>query len=638
MSGTNPSAGPQFKKSGTTWRVIAPEVILRNTVTDADGDKANLTFEVYTANADGTPGTKVKLTDANTYGVLVSPFVASGSTAQVQVEYGRLKPRTDYLVHTSAYDGSLYETNWSPWAKFRIEPYVTFPVAQASSGIDSTAQTIVEFTRTDPGAAPAAAAASSPSSQGATPSSPALADFDKKDCSKADKKGRKLCFDMHKSEKAKKVKRPEPGRTRETTQDFSTKSAASTPGGNPAVDLVDWCTDAADGLDYMNRTEACLKDLGEGDLYFFDSDPEAPAIGRAHFKFEQRLKTYRNKAESGSDFAEFDQQIVIIPTYIDPALQGVTMKWNLDSSCSACDSAAVQWQDDGANPTAGAHWTFDPTNTYSGRWGTVVTKWLGTGKEQIDLGWSVTATVDASDTASATADFGTSGVDSVRELAPRCDNITPGAVTPGCVFPFFKPTYTVDTNLYPAAGAYYWLMQERMPDHAGAKRWDSLLHYLGPDTTVKNPSTGNPWTSGDSRGVVCPTSWTKHPADSVVGSTDCDEYAPASTHESGGFPGGVNQVTSGDQCAQLYTDWTFNGVGDGSDDFGLLADIRTAKNGPSGTERCGRAAIDSAQNQGAFKKLQPSVWRLLDDDGFFVDTPGFAHCSGVAVTCTWRKV
>lgn len=95
VSGRNPSAGPQFKKSGTTWRVIAPEVILRNTVTDADGDKANVTFEVYTANADGTPGTKVKLTDANTYGVLVSPFVASGSTAQVQVEYGRLKPRTD---------------------------------------------------------------------------------------------------------------------------------------------------------------------------------------------------------------------------------------------------------------------------------------------------------------------------------------------------------------------------------------------------------------------------------------------------------------------------------------------------------------------------------------------------------------
>ncbi|MER6391639.1 hypothetical protein ACFXEL_30615 [Streptomyces sp. NPDC059382] len=634
MSGKSPSAGPQFKKSGTTWRVIAPEVILQNTATDADGEKVSVTFEVYTANADGTPGTKVKLTDDNTYGVLVSPFVASGAPAQMQVDYGRLKPRTDYLVHTSAFDGSLYETNWSPWAKFRIDPYVTFPVGQSSSGIDSTAQTIVEFTRTNPGAAPAAARSSSPSasSEGATPPSPTVADFDANHCSTVDGGGRKLCFDFHASDKAKKADRPQPGKTKETRQKLST------PGGNSAVDLVDWCTDAADGLDYMNRTEACMKDLGEGDLYFFDSDPQVPAIGRANFKFEQRLKTYRNKTESGSDFAEFDQQIVIIPTYIDPALQGVTMRWNVDSSCSTCDSAGVLWQDDSANPTGGAHWNFDPAQTYSGRWGTMVTKWLGTGKEQIDLGWSVTASVDASATATATADFGTSGVAGMRELAPRCDDITPGAVTPGCVLPFFKPTYTVDTNLYPAASAYYWLMQERMPDHAGAKRWDSLLHYLGPDTTVKNPNTGKPWTTGDSRSVVCPTSWTKHSADPVVSQTDCDEYAPASTHESGGFPGGVNQVTSGDSCAQLYTDWTFNGVGNGSDAFGLLADIREAKKGPSGAERCGRAAINSAQNQAAFKKLQPSVWRLLDDDGFFVDTPGFAHCAGVDVTCAWRQV
>jgi hypothetical protein len=64
-SGKYPSAGPQFTKSGDTLRVIAPEVVLRNTVTDADGKKSTLTFEVWMANADGTPGTKIKLTDAN---------------------------------------------------------------------------------------------------------------------------------------------------------------------------------------------------------------------------------------------------------------------------------------------------------------------------------------------------------------------------------------------------------------------------------------------------------------------------------------------------------------------------------------------------------------------------------------------
>ncbi|MFG3064835.1 hypothetical protein ACGFYM_40800 [Streptomyces sp. NPDC048231] len=640
VSGTAPSAGPRFTKSGTQWRVIAPEAVLRNTVTDADGDKSTLTFEVWTVKADGTPDTKVKLTDANPYGVLVSPYVASGSLASVKVDYGVLKPRTQYMFHTNAFDGSLYETTWSPWTKFTIEPYATFPVAQSTSGIDPVAQTTVEFTRTDPDGSATATVAP----QFAT-SEPTLSDFAEDECSKPDKQNRRVCFTLGKStkDKAKRSKAPKPGKTRETTQTFTDASAEAlagspTPGGNDAVDLVDWCTNAADGLDYMNRTEACLKDLGEGELWFFDSDPEKPAIGRGTFLFEQRMKTYRNKSESGSDFAEFDQQLVIIPTYIDPALQGVTMKWNVGSSCSSCDVAPIQWTDDGANPTVGAHWTYDPTSDYSGRWGTVVTRWTGTGKEQIDLDWSITASVDAGNSLESTAEFGSSGISAVRELAPRCDDITRGAVTPGCVFPFFKPTFTVDTNLYPAAGAYYWVMQERMPDHAGSKKWDSLLHYLGPDTTVKNPSTGEAWSSDDSRKVVCPTTWTKHPADPIVGSTDCDEYAPASTHESGGFPGGVNQVTDGSKCAQLYTDWAFNGVGDGSTSFGLFADTRTATNGPTGTERCGRAAIDSAQNQGAFSKLQPSVWRLLDDDGFFVDTPGFNHCSGTATTCIWRKV
>ncbi|HET6356502.1 hypothetical protein [Streptomyces sp.] len=206
-------------------------------------------------------------------------------------------------------------------------------------------------------------------------------------------------------------------------------------------------------------------------------------------------------------------------------------------------------------------------------------------------------------------------------------------MAPGCVLPFFKPTYTVDTNLYPAAGAYYWLMQEKMPDHAGSVKWDSLLHYLGPDTTATRPD-GKPWTSDDSRDKVCPSSWAAHRADASVGTMDCDEYAMASTHESGGFPGGVNQVSSGDQCAQLFTDK----LGDGSANFGLLADTRTATNGPAWKERCGRAGIESTQNRKAFNKLNPAVWRLLDNDGFFVSNPGFEHCANADTTCAWRKV
>ncbi|MFH8410558.1 hypothetical protein ACH4FX_38155 [Streptomyces sp. NPDC018019] len=89
-------------------------------MTDADGDKSNLTFEVWTADAAGKPKTKAKIAD-NEYGVIVSPDVASGSTVTVDVPAGKLSMNTNYVFHTSAYDGSLYETNWSPWAKFRVE-------------------------------------------------------------------------------------------------------------------------------------------------------------------------------------------------------------------------------------------------------------------------------------------------------------------------------------------------------------------------------------------------------------------------------------------------------------------------------------------------------------------------------------
>jgi hypothetical protein len=105
-----------------------------------------------------------------------------------------------------------------------------------------------------------------------------------------------------------------------------------------------------------------------------------------------------------------------------------------------------------------------------------------------------------------------------------------------------------------------------------------------------------------------------------VGPTGCDEYVPASTHESGGFPGGVNQV-SDNQCAQRYTHWSFNGVGDGSTLFGLFADARTAANGPTGPGAAAGRRPTRRRTRGPFHKLQPSVWRLLDGNGFFADTP-----------------
>jgi hypothetical protein len=394
---------------------------------------------------------------------------------------------------------------------------------------------------------------------------------------------------------------------------------------------VAWCGSKPLGKDYMTRSEACLKSIGSAKLIFLDTDPDLPALGLATFDLQQRIKAYPNKGASGSDFAEFDQQLVAMPRSIDAALQGVNLTWQATNNCSSCTTSQTRWTDiNGA--TATGHWGFSEVGPLNARYGTVQTAWSGKGKETIDLGWAIRATVDASLTASATADFGSSGDARVQELAPRCDDIVKGSA-PGCVLPYFKPNWTVDTNLYPAAGAYYWYMQQVMPDHAGSKRWDSLMHYLGPDTQLQN-STGGPWTSENSRTRVCDSTWSLHPSDPSVGSVDCDEFAMASTHESGGYPNGVNLVTSGSKCAQLYTDK----MGDGSANFGILADTRTATNGPSGTERCGRAAIPSVQNQQAFSGFPAPSWRMLDGDGFFVTLPGFEHCATVATTCTWRKI
>ncbi|MFE1907995.1 hypothetical protein ACFW96_30670 [Streptomyces gardneri] len=452
-----------------------------------------------------------------------------------------------------------------------------FPAAQTSSTIDPNSQEVYEFTRTDPGPALPVLAANGAVKRQAT---------QERTCGKQDAEGRQLCIELSPptAESAARAKaRVEAQRAESEAKAVRAGVSAAGAAVAPLVELVDWCWDKPVGKDYMTRGEACLKNIGSARLVFVDADRSAE-IGFAKFDFEQRIKAYPNKGASGSDFAEFDQAISIVPVSVDAALEGVTMKWNVGSTCSSCVTSNVRWTDGQANNAGpAAYWKADEVHEFASRWGRVSTTWNGTGKETIDLGWSVTATVDASDSAKATASFGTSGIEQVRELAPRCDDIVKGSA-PGCVLPYFKPTWTVDTNLYPVAGAYYWYMQQVMPDHAGSKRWDSLMHYLGPDTAVRN-STGGTWTSDNSRTRVCDNTWSVHPSDASVGSVDCDEFAMASTHESGGYPKSVNLVTSGSKCAQLFTDK----MGDGSANFAILADTRTATNGPSGTERCGRA-------------------------------------------------
>ncbi|SER62388.1 hypothetical protein SAMN05421870_10334 [Streptomyces qinglanensis] len=76
-------------------------------------------------------------------------------------------------------------------------------------------------------------------------------------------------------------------------------------------------------------------------------------------------------------------------------------------------------------------------------------------------------------------------------------------------------------------------------------------------------------------------------------------------------------------------------MGTGSD-FGLLADTRKATDGPRRKEFCGRAAIPSRRNQGAFSNLPAPRWRMLDDAEFFLTMPGHEHWEA-GEPCSWRK-
>ncbi|MFG1663961.1 hypothetical protein [Streptomyces sp. Y7] len=183
-----PEVGPPFTKANNVWQADTTTPTLRNTVTARSGHKTTATFEVHTTDSAGKPtATVVKLTDENEWGVLVSGEVTAGKPASVTVPAGKLKNGVTYAVRSSGYDATsdVYENDWSPYSTFKInvppaeKPYVTFPAPQATSGIDSLAQTPIEFTRTDPG-----------------PITGLRGEGSDRKCSAPDAEGRKLCIEI----------------------------------------------------------------------------------------------------------------------------------------------------------------------------------------------------------------------------------------------------------------------------------------------------------------------------------------------------------------------------------------------------------------------------------------------------------
>ncbi|MGW7307421.1 DNRLRE domain-containing protein [Streptomyces sp. NPDC054835] len=108
--GTKQEAGPPYFSYNGAYVVNTLRPVLRDTLTDKNGDKVNATFQIFDVATNKQVG-----------GLLVSPYVASGSPASVTVPPGILTEGRAYKFRTNSYDGTHYNTAWSAWKTFTID-------------------------------------------------------------------------------------------------------------------------------------------------------------------------------------------------------------------------------------------------------------------------------------------------------------------------------------------------------------------------------------------------------------------------------------------------------------------------------------------------------------------------------------
>ncbi|MGE6737064.1 hypothetical protein, partial [Streptomyces sp. NPDC059900] len=610
VSGKNPQAGPSTSQAGGVWQVSSTETVLSNTVTDKDNDEANLTFEVYTTDANGKPKTQVKLDDSE-FGVLVSDFVPSGKTAKVTVDYGILKPGVTYAFHTSAYDGGLYETEWSPWAKLKIRDRAV-DIKLPEPDKNAAKVNLEEFQE--------------PLEAQRTVDDPSL----RKTRPGPDEN----CSDLGNN----KIGCLEVGRPDELTKKQRATVEQRLRSVRADSDLVSWCTDTSPGKDWIKRTEACMKRATPIHARIYSKLPNGQTILTGDGTFASVIQMKLDPQSTS-----FLQEWTLFP--IDFAdFEGKQTEWGPLTltpkfSCSPdCSTSSPTWRGFPTWSTTGADLhvavaTFNHTVS--------ITAPSGISKVAMKWEWSARTpdTVKELDQ----GDLGTSTPD----LDVRCDKIAAPA-KPGCVFPAYKPTWVMNFKKYPAAVAHGWLIQSKLPNHPGSKSAGKPMKFL--PLADKNEHGRDPQKNRD---VICPKesdgkSWasvhgnpdtTLLPEIKPTDTSSCDEFAYASTYNSAGMPSaldGLNEVTSGNTCVQTYATRVKQG------EWHLYDDSRKAA--PTWKEVCGRSAMSGWINSGSMAGFSGTFsaagkYHLLDKDEYWVRFPEFEHCdaSKATVTCTVPK-
>ncbi|MEN2424350.1 hypothetical protein AABB02_40400 [Streptomyces rimosus] len=592
-SGKNLKAGPL----DNTGAVAQTTVKLSNTVTDKDGDRATLSFQVYETDGNGKPTTQVKLSD-KPGGVLVSPYTDSGKTAAVEVPYGKLNPGKSYAFRTSGFDGTLYETSWSSWGTFKVrDRAVDIRLPEP----DQNAPKVNLEDYQEP--------------QLARRNIPQPSLLKKADRCTPAGEFRVMCAGVM-----------DPGEISAEKWARAEQRLGDTKALTP---LVKWCTDgteATSGKDSFKRTSACLKKHSPVGIRLVDYSSGRPVpVGLAAFASDIQIQL-----DPKTD--TFQQRLTLVPielTTKDPKATHITI--DPEFVCEPqCTTGAPQWE---GSPT----WSFTGSDLHSA-YATFTHKASGTDTNKTAshaLTWGLKPKVPGFKEIDP-VQFG----NSIPDLDVRCDKVA--KPTPGCVFDKYKPTWVMNFKKAPAAVAHAWLIQSKLPTHPGSKAANFPMQYL-PDA-AKNDAGYDPQRNRDR---ICPKvgneSWADakgNPDASPVDASDklsCDEFAYAKSYNSAGMQssdGGLNPVNSGDQCVQTYSTRVKQG------EWHLYDDTRQAA--PSWKERCGRSAMSLRVNSGSmntFGSTFSGAYRLLDKDEYWVAFPGFEHCdaSKAHVKCTVPK-
>ncbi|MFJ2847535.1 Tat pathway signal protein [Streptomyces griseofuscus] len=340
---------------------------------------------------------------------------------------------------------------------------------------------------------------------------------------------------------------------------------------------VPWCKTAPGSAFQYTRTQGCLR----GGYAITATDSDGVVIGGGNVKVVQEiaLNPTSNQFTTWTEFSLPDLVGVSSAT-LDTYLEDCWAMSDCTASLPGPWSGSTTW-------TRNDSHTASRTDTYS--WNQVAG-----GQATLGLDWNTSWSAPG---ANSTAN----NIWKDNAFAIRCDNQVGGNA--GCVFPKVAPTMYLERDKYPAAAAYYWVLQEKLASHPGSKKYNKPLHRLADDSTAQS-----------NRGKMCTLAvaeWAPNP--NAIGKS-CDEYPFAKSRESGGMT-----LTSGKSCVQMYavrnTDGTYT--------------LKVDENAPYPTwnEICGRAAITTSQNTAAGGKLgrfTTSV-RLLDSDAYYVNT-GFESC------------